>query len=210
VLRVPFPLARIWTLQDTAIRFLGRIMQKVRKVGALLSRLASRPRPPLKALFLIALSTLMVDEIALATSAKAATGDTNISIHYRSKSVRVRPSPRTGGANVDFRIVLRANGKVEDEYSVKDGKRGSSKSKLGPADRGAIYRVLDSGTITRTVDVDTHYHKITVRVSGKNCTAEVEYILKPGVKEYRDYSTELKTMAYFSSLGIEYVTCVIE
>jgi len=141
--------------------------------------------------------------------ANAQTGDTHISIHYRTKSVRVRPTPRTGGADVDFGIVLHANGTVEDSYAVKDGKHGSSKSKLGPS-KGLVYRVLDSGTVTRTTDLGTHYHKITVHASGKNCTAEVEFILKPGEKEYRDFSTELKTTAYYSSLTTEYVTCVIE
>src|SRR5258708_7805612 len=137
---------------------------------------------------------LVANEFTPVPIANAESGDTHISVHYRSKSVRVRPTPRTGGADVDFGIVLHANGKVEDDWSVKDGKRGSTKSKLGPVSKGAVYRVLDSGTITRTGDVGTHYHKITVRTSGKNCTADVEYILKPGVKEYRDYSTELKTM----------------
>ena len=185
-------------------------MQILRKYGAILLGLTGRLRPRLKALSLIAVSLIAADQIALVPSASAETGDTNIYIHYRTKSVRVRPTPRTGGADVDFSIVLHANGKVEDAYSVKDGKHGSTKSRLGPASRGAIYRVLDSGTITRTVDAGTHYYKVTVRVSGKNCTADVEFILKPGVKEYRDYSTELKTMAYYSSLATDYVTCVIE
>jgi hypothetical protein len=142
-------------------------------------------------------------------AANAETSDTHISIHYRAKSVRVRPTPRTGGGDVDFGIVLHANGTVEDNYSVKDGKHGSSKSKLGPS-KGLVYRVLDSGTITRTADLGTHYHKITIHTSGKNCTADVEFILKPGEKEYLEFSTELKTMAFFSSLRTEYVTCVIE
>jgi hypothetical protein len=185
-------------------------MQKLRSVGALPSKPASRLPWRLKALLLIAVGAFAAGEISLPAAAHAATGDTRISIHYRSKSVRVRPTPRIGGASVDFKIVLRADGRVEDEHSVKDGKSGSSKSRLGPKAKGAVYRVLDAGTITRTGDAGSHYHKITVRVSGKNCTADIEYILKPGVKEYRDYSTELKTMAYYSSLGIDYVTCVIE
>jgi hypothetical protein len=166
--------------------------------------------PRFKVLFLIAVSVITVNEITLLPIANAKTGDTHISIHYRAKSVRVRPTPRIGGGDVDFGIVLHANGKVEDDWSVKDGKRGSSRSKLGPISEGVVYRVLDTGTITRTGNVGSHYHKIIIRVSGKNCTADVEFILKPGMKEYLEYSTELKTMAYYSSLGTEYVTCVIE
>jgi hypothetical protein len=146
----------------------------------------------------------------LAPPANAAEGDTLISVHYRSKAVRVRPTPRVGGVDVDFRIVLHSDGRVEDAWSVKDGKRGNRTSKLGPNSGGVVYRVLDAGTITRTGDVGTHFHKMTIRVSGKNCTADVEFVLKPGQTEYRDYSTELKTMATYSSLGTQYVTCVIE
>jgi hypothetical protein len=159
-----------------------------------------------KVLLLTAASVITVNESAIAN---AETNDTHISIHYRARSVRVRPTPRTGGGDVDFGIVLHADGTVEDSYSVKDGKHGSSKSKLGPS-KGLVYRVLDSGTVTRTADLGTHYHKITIHTSGKNCTADVEFILKPGEKEYREFSTELKTMALFSSLRTEYVTCVIE
>ncbi len=142
--------------------------------------------------------------------ARAETGDALISIHYRVKSVRVRPTPSNGVADVDFGIVLHADGAVEDNYSVKEGQHGSSKGKLGPASQGPVYRVLDSGAFSRTVDLGTHYHKMIVRTSGKNCTAEVEFILKPGVKEYRSYSTHLKIMAYYASLSVEYATCVIE
>jgi hypothetical protein len=157
---------------------------------------------------LLPLAATVVTVHAIPT-AKAESGDTHISIHYRAKSERVRPTPRTGGGDVDFSIVLHADGTIADSYSVKDGKHGSSKSKLGPS-KGPVYRVLDSGTVTRTVDLGTHYHKITIHTSGKNCTADVEFILKPGEKEYREFSTELKTMAFFSSLRTEYVTCVIE
>ena len=159
----------------------------------------------LKVVLLTVASVVTVQAIP---TADAQTGDTHILVHYRSKSVRVRPTPSSGRADVDFRIVLHADGTVEDNYSM-EGKQGSSKAKLGPSKRLA-YRVLDSGTITRTVDLGTHYHKITVHTSGKNCAAEVEFILKPGEIEYRDFSTELKTMAFFSSLGTQYVTCVIE
>ena len=159
-----------------------------------------------RVLLVFATSVITVDAIP---TANAEGGDTHISIHYRTKSVRVRPTPRTGGGDVDFGIILHADGTVEDSYSVRDGKHGSSKSKLGPS-KGLVYRVLDSSTVTRTVDLGTHYHKITVHTSGKNCTADVEFILKPGEVEYREFSTELKTMAFFSSLRTEYVTCVIE
>lgn len=142
--------------------------------------------------------------------AGAAAGDTNIYVHYKVNAVRVRPSARAGSATVDFRIVLQANGTVSDAFAVKDGLKGGVKIKLGRQPKGVVYRVIDDSTIERTADVATHMHKLTVKVAGKNCTATSDYVLKPGQKEFREYSTELKQMAYFSSLKAEYVTCVIE
>lgn len=142
--------------------------------------------------------------------AAAAPGDTNIYVHYKVNAVRVRPSFRVGSATVDFRIVLHANGTVKDAFAVKDGQKGGAKVKLGRQPKGVTYRVIDNSTIERTFDVGTHIHKLTVKVEGKNCTAASDYTLKPGKKEFRDYSTELKQLAYYSSLKAEYVTCVIE
>ena len=140
----------------------------------------------------------------------AAEGDTNIYVHYKTKAVRVRPSFRAGTALVDFRIVLHANGTVDDVFAVKDGQKGATKNRLGVNPKNVAYKVIDASTITRATDLGTHFHKLTVRVSGKNCTAAVDFVLKPGRAEYKDYSTELKTMAYYSKLETEYVTCVIE
>ena len=141
----------------------------------------------------------------------AASGDTAIHVHYAAKSVRVRPQPNNGGSGtVDVEILLHANGKVEDKFAVKDGLSGESKSKLGSRSHNAVYRIIDASTIERTTDLGTHFYKLTVKVAGKNCTANVEYLLKPGQTEYRDYSTQLKTWAYYSKLEMDYATCVIE
>jgi hypothetical protein len=144
-------------------------------------------------------------------TADAETGDTRISVHYRTKGVRIRPTPHTGGVDVDFTIVLHADGTVADSYVVKDGEHNSRNIRLGAAPQsGPAWRVLDSGAITRSVDLGTHFHKMAIRTSGKNCKADVEFILKPGMKEYRAYSAQLKGMAFFSSIDVEYATCVIE
>ncbi|OQW58294.1 MAG: hypothetical protein A4S14_08150 [Proteobacteria bacterium SG_bin9] len=159
---------------------------------------------------LVLLPLIVCAALVTHDDANAAAGDTNIYVHYKVNAVRVRPSARVGSATVDFRIVLRANGTVSDAFAVKDGLKGTAKVKLGRQPKGVVYRVIDDSTIERTFDVGAHIHKLTVKVAGKNCTATSDYILKPGEKEFRDYSTELKQMAYFSSLKAEYVTCVIE
>ena len=144
-------------------------------------------------------------------SAPAAPSDTVISVFYASKAVRVRPRPNQGGTgHVTFRIVLHANGTVEDAFENKDGPKGKMKTKLGKQPRGAVYRVIDASTIERTAEEPTHFHKLTIKVNGKNCTANVDYTLKPGQTEYRGYSTELKQWAYYSKMEMEYATCVIE
>lgn len=145
-------------------------------------------------------------------TAEAASSDTIISIFYSTRTVRVYPSPNKGGSGtVDYKIVLHADGTVEDAYEESSGgRKGAVKTKLGNQPRKAIYRVVDGSTIERTAEEETHIHKLTIKVNGKNCAANVEYVLKPGHTAYRGWSTQLKQWAYYSEMKMEYATCVIE
>jgi hypothetical protein len=144
----------------------------------------------------------------------AASSDTKIYVFYGVKAVRARPQPTQGKATGEFRILLRADGKVEDRFESKSGQlagqKSQLKSRLGAQPLKAVYRVIDDSTIQRTTDLGTHFHRLTIKLVGKNCTATSEWVLKPGQKEYRDYSIQLKQMAYYSLLETEYATCVIE
>ncbi len=155
----------------------------------------------LASIFLVTCATLIAHSIAY-----AAPGDSNIYVHYKTKAVRVRPLPATVGTTVDIKIILRANGTVEDAYDVKGGIKGSSKNKLG----GRGFKVVNSSTLLRSGKAENYTHKTTIKVDGKNCTASVERILNPGEKEYREFSKPLKQVAFYSSIENEYTTCVIE
>ncbi len=145
-------------------------------------------------------------------AAETSDGDTHIFVYYVTKSVRVRPSTRIGETAVDYEIVLHPNGKVEDAWGEKGGRKGETDVKLGGnlGEGQAVYRVIDTNTIVRRGDVGNYIFQLTVNVGGKNCSVKVEYLLKPGEQEYRSYSNELKQMAYFSSIEMAYSTCVIK
>jgi hypothetical protein len=153
----------------------------------------------------IALSALL-----LVGSAEAVEGDTKIYISYKTKSVRVKPTAQVGGGVVDLRLVLHRNGSVDETSAITGGKNTKNGGRLGKQSKGAGYTVLDSSTITRTTDAGTYHHKLTVKVTGKNCMASIERTLKPGQKLYNAYSQDIKGVAYYSSIENEYTTCVIE
>lgn len=149
--------------------------------------------------------------LALSCSAAiAAPGDTIIFVEYRTKAVRVSPSPNVGGAKVTYRIVLRPDGSVEDARAVAGGKSGNLKSQLGKQSRNVQYSVVDAKTITRTTELETHFHKLTVTlVDKRTCTAQIDFTLKPGHTQFRDYSGQLKQYASYSNIEMVSSSCTI-
>jgi hypothetical protein len=136
---------------------------------------------------------------------RAEDGDTNIHVFYSDKIERIAPDKSSHVVAVDVYIVLHRNGKVDDRFIVGRDPRGSSKSKLG-----ATYRVIDATTVERTSDVGNYQLRVTVKVSGKNCTAQVDHILKPGEKNYRIYDPALKGYATASVLQTVHSECEIK
>ena len=140
----------------------------------------------------------------------AAQGDTKIYISYRTKSVRVKPSPRIDYASVDLRLILQSDGKVKETSAVEGGAKGTNAGKLGAGSASDGYKVIDASTITRTKSAGNYFHTIMVKVTGKNCVATIARRLKPGETLFSGYSAELRGLAYFSSIENQYTTCVIE
>jgi len=145
--------------------------------------------------------------------ANAAPGDTNIHVTYKVASTRVRPSPIEGDGSGSLRVILHADGKVDDvvEGEGKYAKRWEMKDrKLGPQDSGAQYRVIDRNTIVRTSSSPTHTFTVRITVSGTSCRANVTYTLKPGHREFEVYSPQLGTAAFYSKLSPHSISCRIE
>jgi hypothetical protein len=143
-------------------------------------------------------------------AAHAAPGDTVIFVEYRTKAVRVAPSPNVGGATVTYRIVLRPDGSVEDARAVKGGKSGNLTSQLGKQKNQVQYSVVDPKTITRTTELETHFHKLTIKLDDKHkCSANIEFTLKPGQTYFRDYSAQLKEYASYSNIEMISSACTI-
>ena len=147
---------------------------------------------------------------SLSDRAQAKDGETLIQVFYKTKSVRVRPTQIVTGTTVDVRIRLRADGKVEDAFDIKGGNKGKSRNSLGNGGGATRFKVIDASTIARVSDAGNYINTLTVKVSGKNCSAVVERKLKPGQTLFKTYTTATKLTEFFSSIENEYTTCVIE
>lgn len=144
------------------------------------------------------------------SSSNAADSDTRIYVNFAVKLVTASAPPRTSEAMVDVRMTLRPNGTVVETYEIAKGAKGGSRGKLGDARDHITYRVMDASTIVRTVDEGNYVHRTTVRVNGKNCTADVARELKPGNSVYRVWVASLKKRVEYKSVETVWTTCVIE
>jgi hypothetical protein len=140
----------------------------------------------------------------------AAESDTRILVNFAVKLVTASAPPRTSEATVDVRMTLQANGKVVEAYEITGGAKGGSQGKLGTSRANITYRVIDASTIVRTVDEGSYVHRTTVRVNGKNCTADVVRELKPGNSVYKVWVAALKKRVEYKSVDTVWATCVIE
>jgi len=151
----------------------------------------------------------------VATTADAAPGDTNITVSYKVWSVRLKPQPVKGDGAVALRVVLHADGTVDDVLEAKGGKNTKTYEnkdrRLGSKrDFVAQWRVIDANTLERKTIDTTFDLTVKVMVDGKKCKADVGYTLHPGQKEYVVYSPQLKQMAHYSELRPHEVRCKIE
>jgi|EndMetStandDraft_4_1072995.scaffolds.fasta_scaffold411024_1 hypothetical protein len=151
----------------------------------------------------------------LATAADAATGDAMISVSYKVKAVRLRPQPNAGVGAVSVRVVLHADGTIDDVVEAKGGKNTKKwemkDRKLGERkDFSAQWRVIDASTLERRSAEATFDYNVKVVVSGKACKADVSYTLHAGQKEYVTHSAELDRLAYYSELRPFDVKCNIK
>jgi hypothetical protein len=142
--------------------------------------------------------------------ALAAETDTRIFVTYAVKLTTATAPPRSSEAMVDVRMTLRSDGSVVESYEIAKGAKGGSTGRLGAAQGAIAYRVVDASTIVRTVDEGNYVHKLTVRVNGKNCTADVVRELKPGNEVYRVWVAALKKRVDYKSVDTVWTTCVIE
>jgi len=153
--------------------------------------------------------------IFVATAADAAPGDTNITVSYKVRSVRIKPQPVKGDGSAVLRAVLHADGTVDDVLEAKGGKNTkkfeNKDRKLGSKrDFVAQWRVIDANTLERKSINTTFDLTVKVMVDGKKCKADVGYMLHPGQKEYVAFSPQLDQMAHYSLIKPFDVRCKIE
>jgi hypothetical protein len=135
---------------------------------------------------------------------------TRIQIDWQEVMDRVSPAPESN-IHVSRRIslVLKGGNQVDQDFSSTAGRYQQNSSKamtLG----GGVWYVGSTNTLVRQDDYPHHVRTISVRVSGKGCTASVAFRLKPG---YRDYHTEMLSRpgetGTYSRLTSSYSRCSI-
>jgi len=144
--------------------------------------------------------------------ALAESGDTTITVRYRNSSVRVQPSYLESYSDIQTSMVLHSDSKINEQTSSSGarGQQTASVSSLGGNSPGVTYRVVGPSKIQRVLVAKNYVQTMTVSVSGKSCTAQVENALKPGQKLYDAYSTQLGVSALYSTLKPVGVTCSIQ
>jgi hypothetical protein len=146
--------------------------------------------------------------VLLPSFAFAEKRDTSIQVEFVQRSMRVRPSPTVKHGRVTINVILHPDGTVE-EFQAEHGPH----ARVLPSDAkhlGASYKVLNDHTIQRVYHVDDLTQTVTISVNGSSCSAGVELAMAAGKHEFRAYSTELGTDAYYTDATVEKVSCSIK
>lgn len=143
---------------------------------------------------------------ALCSSADAAT----IKVSYTFVYDRIRPEPQ---ANLritnSFDVALSESGKVSEEVTRSAGPFADSfrnKAKLGDGQ----WDVVSESQLRRTFDHPQSTLVLDVTVTGKACTIEPKFTLKPGFNEYKFRRITDGTMAFFTEPKIQSTSCAIK
>jgi hypothetical protein len=143
--------------------------------------------------------------LAMAGPAFAAT----INITYTAVYDRIRPQPQKNvRLNAKFEINLSESGAVSERVERSAGqaadnfKRGM---KLGDG-----WQVVDENSLRRVINQPQSQLIIDVKVSGKTCSVDVNWNLKPGFKEYKFRRITDGSMAFFTEPKIQTTNCTIK
>ena len=138
----------------------------------------------------------------------AESGDTFITVEYVVQQMKVRPSPMLKHGRSTINIVLHSNGTIDDSHHGY-GRYAKPTSKTIKRLGADTYKVVNQNSIKRVSHTGDLTRTVTVTVSGRSCSANVELTLKSGKTEYKGYSSELGTKAYYTNPKLERASCTI-
>jgi hypothetical protein len=135
---------------------------------------------------------------------------TKIQVDWEEIMDRVSPAPQ---ANIHvarhISLALKSGNQIDQDFSETSGQyqhNSSTAATLG----GGAWHVGSANTLVRVDDYPRHVRTVSVRVSGKLCTASVAFRLKPG---FRDYQTLMLSRpgetGTYSKLTSSYSRCSI-
>jgi hypothetical protein len=148
---------------------------------------------------------------AATSQAAASHRDVTIRINYSNTVNRLRPDPEDRLiTNHSLTVVLSGLRNIEEKWNSRVGRsarRSSSVRVLG----GGEWRVQGQNSLVRQIEYPQNWTIITVTVTDdKSCKATIDYVLKPGYREFTFPRFRSREIAYYSEAKTTSSTCQIE
>jgi hypothetical protein len=135
-----------------------------------------------------------------------------IHLQYSTRVDRVRPWPIGGTVDNDVTVILSGKNSIQESFNMRAAIFGQSENQstsLRGVGEGR-WRVAGANKLIRINSWPQSQTFLTVNVTGRTCSLNVEYRLRPGFTEYKFWDFQLQTWAYYSQASFLGGTCSIE
>jgi len=156
---------------------------------------------------------LAIGLLVPAEQLRANEDETHISLDYGVLATSATPGGPSGVAKHHLSLTLKPDQQIAEQYEGGGAHRISSsrEAKLGTGDaKGVEYHVVDENTIERIQTMDTYATTMRIHVSGKSCSMDMKFQLKPGAKHFISFSQTLGRPIEYKSFSLAYQNCKIE
>jgi hypothetical protein len=163
-----------------------------------------------------ACAVLVILTVLSATSPSYAASNGSVIIHvsFAATLNRVRPNPKAGIIDhVSLTLVLSGTNTVDEKWDERAGRaehQSGSVRVLG-GDTGGRWQVVNAKKLIKRLQRPQNWSIYTVTVTGnKSCRATVNYVLKPGYREFTFRLWSTGQIAYYNNIRATNITCTIE
>jgi hypothetical protein len=140
-------------------------------------------------------------------------GEVEIDISFNQSFDRVEPRPGLTTTRYEMAITLSSGGTVthsERKSNIRNAQifAVDKTMRLGKNEK-LEWRVLDKDSLINIYDYKSFSRAILVTVHGTNCTAQIDFELKPGFSDYEYRSQPLGVPGVARSVRADGVSCTI-
>jgi hypothetical protein len=178
----------------------------------------SQPYAPLAIGLKIAAALLAWAILIIHVSSDAAEqGRVTIHVKYINKFDRLLPNPRDGIVSEhNLTVILSGANEVVEKWDSRSGqltRQSASQRVLGGSDseRGGRWQVVGPKQLVRRIEYPQNSTIITITVTGeKSCQAAIDYVLKPGYREFTLRMMANQQLAYYRNVRTISSSCEIQ